>query len=49
MYKRGIKLIFPDCEKLDLICKRAVWDTGDECYCQDNYKGIDDCKLRNYE
>lgn len=34
------------CEKLDLICKRAVWDTDDEGYWQENYKGIDDWELR---
>lgn len=33
------------CEKLDLICKRAVWDTDDEGYWQENYKGIDDWEL----
>lgn len=31
---------------LGLICKRAVWDTDDEGYWQENYKGIDDWKLR---
>ena len=28
-----------------LICKRAVWDTDDEGYWQENYKGINDWEL----
>lgn len=28
-----------------LICKRAVWDTDDEGYWQENYKAIDDWEL----
>ena len=30
---------------LGLICKRAVRDTDDEGYWQENYKGIDDWEL----
>lgn len=44
--RKGCLKLYEICEKLDLICKRAVWDTDDECYWQENYKGIDDWELR---
>lgn len=44
--RKGCLKLYEICEKLGLICKRAVWDTDDEGYWQENYKGIDDWKLR---
>ena len=44
--RKGCLKLYEICEKLDLICKRAVWDTDDEGYWQENYKGIDDWELR---
>lgn len=44
--RKGCLKLYEICEKLGLICKRAVWDTDDEGYWRENYKGIDDWELR---
>lgn len=44
--RKGCLKLYEICEKLGLICKRAVWDTDDEGYWEENYKGIDDWELR---